>query len=84
MNEFYKGLAVAVVNFRDRNYWRYQTDRLTELGLKLDWFKLTAAVCRKIVSLAFNPSETWKRISRRLGRGTAQSKAPQLSKVGGA
>ena len=84
LKDFYRGLAIAIVNLRDRDYWRYQKERLKELDMQLDWLRLSGAVCAKLVSLLTSPVETWKKISRRFKRNTAQQQAALLSKASGA
>ena len=84
LNDFYKGLGIAAVNFRDREYWRFQTDRLAELGLRLDWFRLVAAVCAKLFDLVSTPQETIRKLSRRWKSTSTQTVVSLDSKANNA
>ena len=84
LQDFYKGLAIAIVNLRDREYWRYQKERLNELDMKLDRLRLAGAVCGKIFSLLTSPGETWKKLSRRVTRNSEKRQAALISKATGA
>jgi glycosyltransferase involved in cell wall biosynthesis len=80
LDDYYRHLAIAIVNLRDRNYWRFQKDSFRELDLRLDWFKLAGAVCGKVLSLIFDLRGTWNKLSRRIKRNNAQSVPPLVSK----
>lgn len=67
LDDLYRNLAIAAVNFRERDYWQYQKQRFNELGLKLDRPRLARAVCAKVVDLIVNPRETWSKVRRRMG-----------------
>jgi glycosyltransferase involved in cell wall biosynthesis len=78
LDDYYRHLAVGIVNLRDRTYWLYQKDRLRELDLRLDWMRLVSAVCGKVLSLTFDLRGTWNKLSRRIKRSNDQS-APSLA-----
>ena len=63
--EYYRFLAIAAVNLRDRTYWQFQKARLAELGYRLSLIRLAGAVCVKLFDLVFSPKETWAKLRRR-------------------
>ncbi len=65
LDDYYRFLAIAVVNFRNDKFWNYHKKRLQEVGHPLHRGRLAAAVCAKVADLAFNPKETVGRILRR-------------------
>jgi glycosyltransferase involved in cell wall biosynthesis len=65
LSEYYKFLAVAAVNFRGQEFWKYHEKRLQDVGHPLDRIRLTGAVCAKLTDLFLNPKETVGRIARR-------------------
>src|SRR3569833_1675343 len=65
LTKLYRDLATAALNSRDREFWRYQKDRLEELGMRFDRFRLARAIGAKISGLVFNPGETLQRVFRR-------------------
>lgn|SRR5579871_75937 len=72
LDEYYKYLAIAAVNLRDRTYWQFQKARLQELGYRLSRVRLARAVCAKILDLFLSPKETWAKFRRRTGATTSQ------------
>ena len=58
MDEYYAFLAVSVVNFRGREFWRYHKRRLEELGHPLRDLRLGKAVSLKLMDLSLNPKRT--------------------------
>lgn len=65
LDEYYRYLAIAGVNFRERKYWQFQKARLEELGYPLDRVRLAKAVCAKVLDLLVSPRETLRKILRR-------------------
>jgi glycosyltransferase involved in cell wall biosynthesis len=65
LSEYYKFLAVAAVNFRGQEFWKYHEKRLQDVGHPLNRVRLTGAVCAKLADLLLNPKETVGRIARR-------------------
>lgn len=65
LDEHYRYLAIAAVNFRERTYWDFQKARLDEFGIRLDRVKLAKAICAKALDLLSNPKETFTKVSRR-------------------
>jgi glycosyltransferase involved in cell wall biosynthesis len=73
LDEYYRFLAIAAVNFRDRTYWQFQKARLAELGYRLSPIRLAGAVCVKLFDLVFSPKETWAKLRRRTTGNEAPS-----------
>jgi glycosyltransferase involved in cell wall biosynthesis len=67
LDEYYIYMAIAAVNFRERNYWRFQKSRLDEFGFSLDRIKLGKAICAKLLDLVLTPKDTFRKLSRRWG-----------------
>ena len=63
--QYYRALAIAAVNMRDRSYWRFQKQRLQELGCPFEPVKFGAAICDKVWNLLAHPQETFKKIGSR-------------------
>jgi glycosyltransferase involved in cell wall biosynthesis len=84
LDEYYKYLAVAAVNFRDRTYWRFQKTRLDELGCPLDRGRLGKAICAKLFDLLLSPIETLNKLLRRRNRALYRSSASVVAKESGA
>jgi glycosyltransferase involved in cell wall biosynthesis len=66
LKQYYQFLAIAAVNFRDRDFWNYHKRRLKELGYPFDILKLAAAISMKICDLLLNPKCTAERMLRRV------------------
>jgi glycosyltransferase involved in cell wall biosynthesis len=65
LDEYYRSLAIAVVNCRNLNYWRWQKARLDDLGVRLSVGKLGLAVCKKAMDLLLSPKDTINKLRRR-------------------
>jgi glycosyltransferase involved in cell wall biosynthesis len=65
LGEYYKFLAIGVVNFRNPEFWRYHKKRLQDLGYPLNRGRLAGAICMKVADLVFNPKQTIERVLRR-------------------
>jgi len=65
LDEYYRYLAIAVVNGRNLKYWRWQKARLDDLGVRLSIGRLGLAVCKKVADLLFNPKDTVNKLRRR-------------------
>ena len=83
LDDYYRCLAIAVVNLREREYWRFQKTRLAEMHYQLEPMRLIVSVCAKVVDLVLNPGITLARIRRRGGTG-GQAKTQLVSKTSGA
>jgi glycosyltransferase involved in cell wall biosynthesis len=65
LRDYYRFLAVGVVNFRNADFWRYHRKRLKELGYPFSFFALIWAILAKTSDLVLNPKSTVERILRR-------------------
>jgi glycosyltransferase involved in cell wall biosynthesis len=71
--EYYNLLAVGVVNFKSKNFWRYHKEILKEDGAQWYGIRVAAAVCMKVFDLLFNPKLTVERMLRRFqGHGASE------------
>ena len=88
LDEYYKFLAIGVVNFRDAEFWRYHKKRLEDLSYPLNRGRLAAAICMKLADLLFNPKQTIERVLRRrrpqTTRGAASTRnfRPRIGQLG--
>jgi glycosyltransferase involved in cell wall biosynthesis len=73
LDEYYRYLAIAVVNCRDRSYWQFQKARLDELGYPLDRIRLGKAIFAKVLNLLVSPGETLNKVFRRRNGGSRTS-----------
>jgi glycosyltransferase involved in cell wall biosynthesis len=79
LHEYYEYLAVSIVNGeRGKAFWKYQTDRLAQIGLTLNRTRLVQATIAKILSLVLNPHQFVEKIFRRMkSRRSAQTENAQ-------
>jgi glycosyltransferase involved in cell wall biosynthesis len=65
--EYYRFLAISVVNFQGKEFWQYHKGRMRDLGYPLSRMRLASAICGKLADLLLNPKQTvekvWKRSS---------------------
>jgi hypothetical protein len=66
--QYYRVLAVGVVNFRERAFWSYNRERLSGCGCPLSYSRLAKAVLAKAAELVVHPAGTAGKVLRRLGR----------------
>ncbi|WP_164934596.1 glycosyltransferase family 2 protein [Bradyrhizobium zhanjiangense] len=69
LSDYYSVLAVACVNFRNKEFWRLHRVGLTELGYSICSPRLAGAIVAKFLDLALNPKSTVERILRRVKTG---------------
>lgn len=68
LEEYYRFLAICLINLRDKKFWNFHKTRLNEVGCSLDHIKLAKAVSAKMLDLLLNPKETVERLLRRSQR----------------
>jgi glycosyltransferase involved in cell wall biosynthesis len=76
LDDYYRCLGIAVVNFRRRDYWQFQRSQFAELHHRLEPVRLLKWVCVKVFDLLLNPGMTLAKIRRRRTQAAAQ---PRLS-----
>jgi len=82
INEYYRNMAIAAVNFRERAYWSCQKRKLNECGLRLDPIKLASAICAKVIDLLLSPRETFNKAARRWHGRVCETRASIFVKEG--
>jgi glycosyltransferase involved in cell wall biosynthesis len=82
LDEYYRHMAIAAVNLRDRAYWGLQKHKLNEFGLRLDRIKLGKAICGKVIDLMLSPRETVNKVVRRWHGSVQQRSASVFAKEG--
>ena len=71
IGNYYRTLAVALVNGRGMEYWRYHSARTRSLGIRMYGAGLGKAVGAKMFDLLLNPKLTLEKCLRRLRHSTA-------------
>ena len=56
MRMYYACLARRALNLRGRRYWRFHNERLKQLGLSINFFRVAAIAPIEIVKLCFSPT----------------------------
>lgn len=82
LDDYYRCLGIAVVNFRGRDYWQFQKTQFLEIGCRIEPLRLVRAVFAKLLDLLMNPGVTLERIRRR--RACASAHAKLFLKTSGA
>jgi glycosyltransferase involved in cell wall biosynthesis len=67
LREYYRYLALGLVNFEAKEFWNFHKCRLERLGQRLSWARLMLAVLEKSVDLLGNPKQTAEKVLRRMG-----------------
>lgn len=62
---YYRFLGISVFHFRDRKFWNYHRERLSDCGLRLSYLRVARAAGTKFVDLLFNPKQTVEKMFRR-------------------
>ncbi|MBS0180911.1 MAG: glycosyltransferase family 2 protein [Nitrospira sp.] len=75
LTNYYDVLGAAVVNCNGIEFWRYHSRRLSQIGLRLDRWRLAKAVAFKMIDLLLNPKRTCEKMLARLQR---KSHAPSV------
>jgi glycosyltransferase involved in cell wall biosynthesis len=65
-DEYYKFLALAAFNFRDKGFWAYHKRRLREVGCPLDGLRFGKAIAGELIDVLLNPKHTVERVLRRV------------------
>ena len=65
---YYRFLAQSVLELRDKELWDYHRGRLHELGVGIDYFKLSRYVLYRMVDYLLNPKRTIEGLVRRVAK----------------
>jgi glycosyltransferase involved in cell wall biosynthesis len=71
--DYYAWLAAAAIHFRKREFWKYHSARMADLGFRLDRPRLAKAVLVKILDLLREPRATAAKIRRQLSPNVSAS-----------
>jgi len=63
--DFYDSLAYSVFHNWEVNFWRYQKDRMREIGINISYSRLIMVTMQKLADILFNPKSTIEKIARR-------------------
>jgi glycosyltransferase involved in cell wall biosynthesis len=63
--EYHKNLAIAAINIRDSEFWRFHKSRIEALGYPFYSFGLAKAILLKFMDIIFNPMLSVERVLRR-------------------
>lgn len=60
--KYYWFLGVSVFHFRDKNFWNYHKERLSEAGFRLSYLRVARAAGKKFLDLLLNPKQTVEKV----------------------
>lgn len=66
LDQYYGYLSVSAFKFKSRDFWKYHTERLNDLGYRFDGVKFSKGVSAKLIDLMLNPKGTVKTIIKRI------------------
>jgi glycosyltransferase involved in cell wall biosynthesis len=66
LDQYYAYLSASALKFKDKKFWDYHTERLHDLGFRLDGVKLSVGVASKLLDLLLNPKDTVQMILGRM------------------
>jgi len=66
LNQYYAYLSASAFKFKDKKFWSYHADRLSELGYRFDGRKLSMGIASRALDLTLNPKGTIQMLSRRI------------------
>jgi glycosyltransferase involved in cell wall biosynthesis len=80
--EYYRALGRAVLQHRDREFWQYHRQKLSELGEPLNRFRVALATAMCVADMALNPKESLAKIrdSRRTSGASSGRRQPSLER----
>jgi glycosyltransferase involved in cell wall biosynthesis len=56
LRSYYSGLARHIIQTRERRYWRFHKERLRQLGISVNFFRVAAIMPIEVVKLCFSPT----------------------------
>ncbi|WP_293800323.1 glycosyltransferase family 2 protein [uncultured Bosea sp.] len=55
LDQYYRYLSSSALKFKNKDFWKYHTDRLNELGYRFDKLKFSKSISAKLIDLLLNP-----------------------------
>jgi len=52
---YYNDLAKSVLHLRSKDFWEYHRRELQKLGFRINWLRVIAICCGKVLNRVFNP-----------------------------
>jgi hypothetical protein len=82
LTAYYQYLGKESLKFREREFWRYHGQKLSQLGHPLSWLRVCASAIGVVLDFVCNPKSTVQKAFeiRRRNRG-ASSRSPALIPV---
>ncbi len=71
--EYYKFLAQSVLEQRDKEFWNYHRERMRNLGVGIDYFKVGRFLFYRIIDIILNPKRTTEGVLRRIFKQSSES-----------
>lgn len=68
IDEYYRFLGCSGLKLRDRQFWKYHSSRLAEIGYPLKWTRVARAMLAEGADLTLNPKHTAEKLLGRVGR----------------
>lgn len=75
MRQYYASLGESVLRRRERAFWTFHKNKMRDLGLPLDYWRLGGVVAIRLLDLILNPKRTVESLWRHVTR-LPQQKAP--------
>jgi glycosyltransferase involved in cell wall biosynthesis len=66
LDKYYKFLAVSALHFRDRGFWAYHKERMSECGYPFSSARFLKALGAKAIDLSLNPKASIEKLVRRI------------------
>jgi len=66
LDQYYRYLSSSALKFKNKDFWKYHTDRLHELGYRFDRMKFSKGISTKLIDLLLNPKWTVKAVINRI------------------
>ena len=63
LQEYYRCIGCSVLQMREREFWKYHTSRLRDLGYPMQWRKVIRATVDEILEEAQKPSVAFKKLA---------------------
>ncbi len=73
VKRYYRFLAQAVLEMRNKEFWDYHRGRMRELGTGINYFKLSRFVVYRLLDALFNPKRTIEGAIKRIMKSRRQN-----------